>query len=210
MGKQKSARKKPDVSRIVAWIVQGQDEILKHLEESVPVYEFIQKEYARGNVIHNQLFKFVFTAYYRLDRAGLSPEMKNRIFELLDAGEGDIRTIVEDLSHYKTAKGQNTVQFSFATKIVHTIRPDRPIFDSHLGRLLGLRVQGKTLEEKIDSCETVYGSLQKAVQVIGARQEIKTVIEKFRSKFQMQPLEISDEKIIDFLLWSVGKNKADT
>jgi len=209
MGKQKSARKEPEVSRIIAWIVQSQDEILKQLEESVPVYDFIQKEFAKGDVLRNPIFMFVFTAYYRLDRAGLSPEMKTRIFELLDVGEGDIRTIVEDLSHYKTAKGQNTVQFSFATKIVHTIRPDRPIFDSHLGRLLGLRVQGKNLKEKIDSCKNVYNSLQRAVEAIRDHHEIKDIIGKFRSRFQVAPAEISDEKITDFLLWSVGKIRAE-
>ena len=48
----------------------------------------------------------------------------------MESGEEDLGRILRELYEKETLRKAKTVQFSFATKLIHTINPNRPIFDS--------------------------------------------------------------------------------
>ena len=124
------------IEGIIQQIDEKQDEILSNLEfESIAVYMFLKNEYAKGNIQENFVFQFVFRSFYRLDNAGLSVEMKNHFFKLLAEKQTNLGVILSDLYEIPRKKGDKSMQFSFATKLLHTIDNRKPIYDTEIGSL---------------------------------------------------------------------------
>jgi Fe2+ transport system protein B len=196
------------VDRIAENIDEKQDIILSNLTpESVAVYSFLKDEYAKGDILHNLVFQFAFRSYYRMDGAGLSDELKHRFFELMAKKQTNLETILSELHKIPTLKGKNTMQFSFATKLMHTIDNSKPIFDSKIAHVTKIRPKASDEDTKIRSCVEAYESLEKLYETLDKDPKIKGVISKFRSRFSVDEKNVSDTKVLDFLLWSLGKSK---
>lgn len=105
-------------------IVKFRDEAVDALgQESVPVYLFITDRFtSTSDVSSDFVFQFVFRSYYRLDNAGLGDDFKKRYFQLLQqhrtCPRPDLRRLCEELAPYETKKGKQSLQFSFATKLL--------------------------------------------------------------------------------------------
>jgi hypothetical protein len=167
------------------------------LEESVRVYEWLE---AHKQEPENPVFQFVFRSYYRIDNAGLTFDWKVRYFRFLSQKERNLRTILEGLYHIPTKKNVKSLQLSFATKLLHTLDTSQPIYDSKVAELLGLPVRrGKDFEANINTCITVYKKLQESQQELLSDDGIKTQVAALKDYYNSQ---ISDEKALDFLLWS--------
>lgn len=172
------------------------------LEESVRVYEWLETHKGEPK---NLVFQFVFRSYYRIDNAGLTPDWKVRYFEFLDQGESGLRTILEGLYHFPTTRRVKSLQFSFATKLLHTLDSSQPIYDSKVAELLGLPVKkGKDFAANIDICIAVYEDLWEAQKQLLSDEGVRNRIAALKARYNSQ---ISDEKALDFLLWSVGKER---
>ena len=194
------------IDQIIKEIDEKQDDILSNLKlESIAVYSFLKNEYAKGNILNNLVFQFVFRSYYRLDNAGLSNEIKSRFFQLLAQKQINLGTILSELYEIPTLKGKNTIQFSFATKLLHTIDNNNPIFASEVAVLTKINIKGSDRDKKIYSCIEIYNSLEKLYAKLKKDDKIRKVISKFRSKFKVDDERISDTKVIDFIMWSLGK-----
>ena len=98
--------------------VRLRDAGLLGLEESIRVYEWLE---AHKEKPENPVFQFVFRSYYRIDNAGLTSDWKVRYFEFLSQRERSLKTILEGLYHIPTKKKVKSLQFSFATKLLHTL-----------------------------------------------------------------------------------------
>jgi hypothetical protein len=170
------------------------------LEESVRVYEWLEIHKEKPESL---VFQFVFRSFYRIDNAGLTPDWKLRYFEFLSQGERSLKTILEGLYHIPTKKKVKSLQFSFATKLLHTLDTSLPIYDSKVAELLGLPVKkGKDFAANLSTCIAVYERLQETQQELLSDEGIRNQIAALKDRYNSQ---ISDEKALDFLLWSVGK-----
>lgn len=197
-------------NQIIKEIDEKQDDIISNLNfESIAVYSFLKDEYVKGNIQSNLVFQFVFRSYYRLDNAGLSNKLKSRFFELLAEKQTNLGTILSELHKIPTLKGKNTIQFSFATKLLHTIDNNKPILDSKVAILTNIKPKGSDRDTKIRSCIEIYDSLEKLYAELKEDYKIKKVISKFRLKFEANDEKISDTKVLDFIMWSLGKLKKE-
>lgn len=129
----------------------------------------------------------------------------SHFFELLAEKKTNLETILSELYKIPTLKGKNTIQFNFATKLLHTIDKNKPIFDSGVAKLTNLKPKGSDKDTKIRSCIEIYNSLEKLHAELKEDYKIKEVISKFRSKFKVDDENISDTKVLDFIMWSLGK-----
>ena len=194
------------IEKIISDIDEKQDEILSNLDtESVAVYIFLKKEFDKGNILNNLIFQFVFRSFYRLDNAGLSDNLKKHFFKLLAEKQTKLDIILSELYEIPTLKKCNSIQFSFATKLLHTIDNDKPIFDKYVTSILNIKVKGKNKNEKIQSCIEIYDSLVTLHEELKKNDTIRNVILKFRSKFKVSNEEMSDTKVLDSIMWSLGK-----
>jgi hypothetical protein len=172
------------------------------LEESIRVYEWLESHKEKPE---NPVFQFLFRSYYRIDNAGLTSDWKVRYFEFLSQRERSMKTILEGLYHIPTKKKVKSVQFSFATKLLHTLDTSQPIYDSKVAELLGLPVKkGKDFAANINTCIAVYENLREAQQQLLSDEGIKNQIAALKDGYNSQ---ISDEKALDFVLWSASKKR---
>ena len=196
------------ILNIIKEICELQDAIFLNITlESVDVYLFLKDEYKKGNVKNNIVFQFVFRSYYRLDNAGLSDKLKERYFDLLAGKQTDLEYILSELYKLETLKGKNSIQFSFATKLLHTLDNNKPIFDAEVARVIHRSVTGIGKEEKIDSCRSIYNDLIGIYYNLINDEGIKKIIFKFRKKFSVSAERMTDIKVLDFIVWSLGKLK---
>ncbi len=199
------------ITEIIKEIDEKQDDILDNLNlESIKVYSFLKDEYVKGNIQENSVFQFVFKSFYGMNQAGLSDDQKRRFFELLSDKQESLEYILSELYEIprKSRKLNNShsIQFGFATKLLHTLNNNKPIYDSLVVMSTKKKPNGSG-RDKIHSCIEVYDSLEKLYAELKEDCKIKNVISIFRSKFNMDNKSISDTKILDFLMWSLGKLK---
>lgn len=194
-----------DVDTIINEIISKEHKILNEIQqESIDVYIFILEQYKRGDILKNCVFQFIFRSYYRLDNAGLSSGQKARFFKMLSLKQRSLSKILEELYKIQTLKYKNTIQFSFATKLLNMLDANSPIFDSQVANVIGQRVTGKTKEEKIKSCEKIFEYLTILYKDLLSDKRIKLIIRKCKNKYDKKN-KCSDVKILDFILWSLGK-----
>jgi len=195
------------IEEIIQQIDEKQVKIFENLDcESIKVYSFIKNEYAQGNV-QNLVFQFVFRKFYGLDNAGLSDEMKKCFFKLLAEKQTDLKTILTELYDLHRKKGDNSIQFSFATKLLHTIDNSKPIFDKEIESVTYSRPKHSDKDIRIQSYIEFYNKLERLNAELLESDKIQTFISKFRFEFQVDKEKISDVKALDFIMWSLGKIK---
>ena len=108
----------------------------------------------------------------------------------------EIDSIVQEL-----LKITGKCQFSFATKLVHTCDPKhtKPIWDQYVGEAIGIKyVTKNNYQERYNQLENIYEKLFEEYKC--AKQ-----INILRKEFGVEnDTIISNEKILDFILWGIG------
>ena len=173
------------VERIIKNITKNRKNVIDQInQEIIDIYLFLKKQYGQGSVDKNYLFQFVFRSFYRLDNAGLGDDLKNKYFELMQQGEVDLKTILIELSKIENLRGRKTVQFSFATKLLHTINEDNPIYDSQVGKVINENFSGSTIEKRIESAIIVYEKLKNIQKQLLDNKDILRIIKEIRKRFK--------------------------
>jgi hypothetical protein len=197
-------RELKSIDAIAKELCDNQEEIFSRLDqESIDVYMFLRKEYSKGPIEKNYVFQFVFRSFYRLDNAGLSKDQKTKFFELLSEKEIDLRKIISTLYDLPTLRGLHSVQFSFASKLLHTIDETTPIWDQNVKEATDINCNCDSKEGKIDAGIEAYQDLQQIHMTLADDLQVKKIILSFKLKFK-NCAEIPDAKALDFILWTYG------
>ena len=172
-------------------------------KESLNDYEFIIKKFKTGDVGNDDEFKKVYRRFYVLNGAGLTDKFMKRYFELLSRKEADLKKLLWELSKIPRRKGDYSIQLSFASKLIHTIDNNQPIYDSRVAELLDIELDYniKDMSKRIDDRIEKYNLLKKKFNKILNKQEIKKIIKDFKIKLKTN---IGDVKMLDFILWKLG------
>ena len=202
-------KKKVTIQEIIKEICKWQRKILsdKDLLESIAVYLFLKNEYEK-NDRNNLVFQFVFRSFYGMDRAGLYPRLKERFFKLLERKEDRLEIILRELYKIPNRNNQHTVQFVFATKLLHTLDDRNPIFDFRVAKVIEENVRGASGDKKIEFSIKLYEYLKCVHCNLLKDSGIIKIIRKFKEKFHVNQKQISDEKVLDFIIWTLGKLKS--
>jgi hypothetical protein len=198
----------PDLSDIEG----NADSIVRAIgPEAVDVYGFLADEFARGSVVGNYVFQFTFRSFYRLDNAGLTPEFKSKYFALLEASrevrEIDLRRLVEDLYAIPNRKGQQSLQFSFVTKLANTANRLYPIYDGAVASVFGFRAPDNhgTFDLRLEKYMIFYAKVRDIYSEILNGNLLQEPRRTFRQIYAAPSERIPDIKVLDFIFWSAGK-----
>ncbi len=182
-------------------------------QESIDTFLFLKNQFLETkNITENYLFHFVFRSFYRLDNAGLSNEMKVKYFEIMQdirySPKIDLASICNELYKLENLKGQNTLQFSFSTKMANIIDEKFPIYDSEVAAMFNFRApyNYKSYDERIKCYCDFYHDLEKNYSILLENNLVLHAINEFECKFS-NTQNLSDIKKLDFLMWSAGKLK---
>lgn len=178
------------------------------LEKSLKIFEQNQKSNRRYLKIMrifqdpsqplDREFQKLFNGFYRVRRGS---DWQEACYHIMEMHRTDPSVTFPQLLNeltYHTGK----VDFSFATKILHTINPRMPIYDSIIATNLALwNNYDGSVDRKMCRAIVIYDQLQQAYRQLQTMPEMLQCVDAFNRRF-LDFLNISTLKKIDFLLWS--------
>lgn len=157
-------------------------------------------------------FQTTYKSYWKMTRAVSNPQWYLRYFELLQHYNQDdnfaenelVEHVVRELylipAHVN--RERRSVQFSFATKLVHMLRPHYPVFDGNIRQFYFLPEMGQNLDERLEDRRYSQAFLVGEYERILEGCLMAPAINSFRNHFgeHLGP-NYTDEKVIDTILW---------
>lgn len=166
------------------------------------------------NVSSDSDYQKNFTGYYRVRR---DKEWLKEYYNYMEAHKNDVSLSFEHILRAissiphkvrKTASNNGyatSVEPSFASKMLATIHPDHPVWDSQVINALHISIAPSLSgEEKIMAYVNAYDQLTREIRNFIRTEEGKACIEHFDTTFPNLK-HISNFKKIDYYLWNIGK-----
>ena len=163
-------------------------------------YAFIMKRFAVADVSSDEEFKRAFVSFYRVRCPQwwidgyfvILQEMRSR-------KDVSIRVILERLCEMS---GGRRIDLSFASKMLHTIQPDMPIWDSVVATNLDLAPipASGSMPSRIEAAVERYSSLLERMDEMLRDDSVKAQVAMFDSTLPNYAW-LSSVKKVDFMLW---------
>lgn len=192
------------------FINSHRDLILGNLRnDSIDTYVFLSNRFHECDVSQDQTFQLRFRSFYGLNSAGLTEVFKTEYFNSLQALRGtnpiDLRSLAFQFYVIPTLQGHNTLQFSFVTKLAHTLNADYPIYDDRVATAFAFsRPMYRSFNHRLDRLMDFYDRLREAYDRFITEGLLNPAITGFRTRFRGQAPSLCEIKIIDFIFWSTG------
>ena len=177
------------------------DKVFKGIDK----YNYIMQNIQKTDVYANQEFRKKYCAYYGLNR-NTSKDFQDEYFKYMQENKScktlDYGRVLRDL-YEKT----NRVDYSFSSKLLHTINPDMPILDKHLMRMLGFQLKSiGDNSSRLDYYKKVYDIVLKEYNDIhtnlsNGNAKIHNAIRVLQETFQNKCQGLSMAKIIDSIIF---------
>ncbi|MDA0241796.1 MAG: hypothetical protein OT477_00120 [Chloroflexi bacterium] len=151
-------------------------------------------------------FQTLFRIFWGMNAARLGSPYYAKYFTLLQVAmstEIELETVVRQLYEVPVNKReQKALQFSFATKLLHTRFPNLPIYDRQVADFYFFNPpssDSKAFDERIHQLMGFYKFLETEYARVLDLGLLEKSIAGFRAYFQ--PKQFTDQKIIDSLIW---------
>jgi hypothetical protein len=179
-------------------------------EKDIDPYLKMAEMFSAGSVSDNDEYKTIYRKYWQLNAARLSDHYCNHYFQVMEdhrhKDQIDIEAVVKALYEVPSnSKGIKTIQFSFATKLLHTIDNTRPVYDSLVGDFYFFPQIKPTWKygKKLSAYTRAYTFLLSEYKRILDKGLLSESLQQFRERFR-PPDTYTDQKIVDTLLWKFG------
>ncbi len=177
------------------------------IRRDIDPYLKMSEMFNLGRISDNDEYKTIYRKYWQLNAARLSDDYCNHYFQVMEDCRQQASINIEDVvkALYEVpsnSQGRKTIQFSFATKLLHTIDNTRPLYDSLVGHFYffpQLKPSWK-YSKKLTACTRAYDFLVREYKRILDEDLLSESIRKCRERFGL-PRTYTDQKIIDMLLW---------
>ena len=146
-----------------------------------------------------------YKVFWRLNAARLHDNFCNAYFQALHNAKSnrpDLSKLTLALHATPThGNGRKSLQFSFASKLLHMVSPSMPIYDSLVAAFYFYQEPSRKLtpEQRVASLVGFHSFLCSEYQRILTNNLLAQSIAAFRKHFN--PHHFTDEKIIDSLIW---------
>jgi len=198
-----------DIKDIIVMIKRNSANIIEEItQEGIDLYLFIQEQFTKQKSgVYGNYFKKLFLMFYGT-RISQIPTyfdklFDNNLYNSLHKIENfdELEIIYEELldSFYSDS---DKYQYSYISKLVHTINPDFPIYDSNVIIALGLKESPDTEQRRKEFWSITYKKIYNIYQIIIEEELLKEVIENFSLKREITSM--NNIKILDFLFWGAG------
>lgn len=159
-------------------------------------YIMIENLVMNTNVLSDKKIQKMYNGFYNISKK--SKKWYNAYYTVFEKMK-KAKKLSIDIILNEIEKQTHTVEFSFASKMLHTINNKYPIFDENVRKALGLsKVFGKTNAEKIKSAVEIYKLLMTEHKKYYYLADIFDDI--------LPDVKISKTKKIDYILYWLGKS----
>lgn len=174
-------------------------------------YLELKELFRRNDPDSRYLFRSLFADYYRLNSAGLTPEFKNRFFEILfssdviRSGAPDFQGILHELSVFPGRNGHCALPLSFVSKLVGIHMESSPIFDRYVQAFFGKWTPSasKPKQERINWFIEFLHGVSADYEAWTLNPNLQGIIERFKSR-DSRLRNCHAVRLIDFLVWTAG------
>ena len=142
-------------------------------------------------------FQRFYNHFYRVRR---NAEWQARYYAIMEREKANPSTAFGDVLREMHGLTGN-VEASFASKMVATLHPDRPIWDSLVLARLGLRLKGTTAQARLEKAVEVYGKIVSWYEAYLLTEDAEKNIRLF-DELLPDYAWLTPVKKVDFLLWS--------
>lgn len=190
-----------DYQDLALKILNNQKAIIEKLPpKMLNTYYWLQDNLYLRNVSSDAEYKRKFSGYYRM--RFVSKQYRDRFFSLFEAIKNDTElSFVDVAKQFSQVDGRH--EFSFISKMLHTIDPNRPIYDSQVDQALQIhRTYEPNIELKIQQDEEILKQIFFVYQRLEASAEMVKPLAAFDQIIPSRSMSIA--KKLDFLLWALG------
>lgn len=196
-------------------IVDPRETMMQSLHDACSFNSYKKTLDLTKNISIDADFQKNFTNYYRVRR---DANWLQQFYNFFENNKNNKKITFEEILRYlsnvehkvkQTAKHPNgkakTVEASFASKMLVTINPNHPIWDSQVLRYLNIKINDAlNHDDKIEECVKIYQEIEKEIDAFRITAKGKRCLELFDKAFPSCQ-NFSDFKKIDFYLWNLGK-----
>ena len=201
--------KNDDLKDIILMMKRNSANIIEEIpQEEIDLYIFIQRQFNKQKSgAPGKKFKKLFLLFYGVRISQIrtyfdklfDSNLYNKLHKIENFDELEI--IYEELLDFFHADSSK-YQYSYISKLVHTINPDFPIYDSYVEVALGLKESPDTEQRRKEFWSIIYVKIYNIYQLIIEKELLKEVIEDFSIKREI--IAMNNIKILDFLFWGAG------
>lgn len=190
-----------DYQGLISEILRNQAAIIKKITpQMLNTYHWLQDNLRQRNIAVDEEYRKKFVGYYRM--RFVSQPYRDRFFSLFETIKNDT-----ELSFANTARELFQVdgkhEFSFISKMLHTIDPNRPIYDNQVALALRLhQAYRRNLEDKLRQDEMILRQIAEAYRHLEASAEMANILAAFDQIVPERSMSMA--KKLDFLLWALG------
>jgi len=173
------------------------------LQEHVNEYDWLRENV---RLCANDEYRRKYKHFWRLNVARLNADYREAYFQRLEealANPPILKNLALNLYDIPTQRnGKRSLQFAFATKLLHMVRPRTPIYDDRIAAFYFFKEHHhrRDINGRIDELMRFHTFLEKEYKRILKEGLLTVSIEAFKQRFN--PLHFTDEKVIDSLLWT--------
>lgn len=180
-------------------------EALREVKTAMQHYASIMNRVWNTDVSTDEDFQREFNHFYRIRRNEEWRKKFYRIFE--DTKQKTAPDFAEVLEELYAQTGN--VEASFSSKMVATLNPNKPIWDSMVLSVLLMKPETKNGKAAVSSVIGCYNDIDRWYYDFKKHPAAKEWIRKFEKAFP-EYKDISATKKIDFILWAGGEARIKT
>lgn len=185
--------------------------ILKNVEENISIQEYIPllKRLHEDNITSNPTFIKDYKRYWTMNAARLPQEFFDRYFAYLENNKNNRQIALSDVIEYLHTTTHNTekrkVHFSFSSKLVHMINPNKPIYDTMIKNFYYLPdfSSKKSYQDKMTVVNKNYNFIESEYKRVIENNLLEPSISLFYKTFKLNQDDITYVKVIDSLIWAL-------
>lgn len=170
------------------------DHALDRLAGPIAQYRWIQDNVYDRDVSQDREFQRRYNHFYRIRNP---PTWQRPYYELLESSKPHGIDFATAMRHLLNATGR--YEASFASKLVATLRPERPVIDQFVVKSLGLRRPYPGANDRMRKELHVYAAIHDFYVRIVQSHHMPIVRAAFAKRFPA--VELTDVKMIDCILW---------
>ncbi len=166
-------------------------------------YERLQRGLLTINVAEDRQYQATFNGYYRMQRR--TQDWYSFFFSVLEREKRNHAITFTQILE-EVYRSKRRVEPSFSSKLVATIRPDKPMYDKYVRENLSLTIPrpNEPAERRVHKYVEVYSSLEAQMTELIHSQVFQELKRRFDDRFPAHS-HFTDTKKLDLLLWQYRK-----
>jgi hypothetical protein len=172
----------------------------------VPRYLELRRRMRTTDVSSDVEFQDMYRDYWRMSLSRLGGLFYRRYFQSMEAiknsaiepDEAEIRRV----AMLSDTPERSSLQFSHATKLLNTVDPRQPVYDTHVASFYFFvpPASDRPFEARLDTLLAFYDFLRREYARVLGHGLLQPAIGVFRDRITSDP-DLYDERVVDLLIW---------